>query len=134
MNKIQNFRDLRVWQVAKLLVTEIYEITRNFPKHEIFGLAQQIQRAAVSVPSNIAEGHARGSRKEYTQFLIIARGSLAEVETQLEIAVDLGYIAQDSLTEIIEKIDYLGRMMNKLLVALKSPENRTPKTEPRKSS
>lgn len=84
-SKIESYRDLKVWQKSVNLVTEIYEITRSFSKEEIYTLASQLRRAAISVPSNIAEGWGRNSTKEYVHFLRIARGSLLELETQLVI-------------------------------------------------
>ena len=90
----QDFRNLVVWQKAIALVTEIYRSTQSFPSDERFGLTAQIRRAAVSVPSNIAEGQGRISRGEFRQFLGHAKGSLCEVETQLVIANNLGYLPQ----------------------------------------
>lgn len=87
------YRDLVVWQKAMELVTELYRATANFPNHELYGLTDQIRRAAVSVPSNLAEGHGRMSRREVRQLIGQARGSLLEVETQLEIARNLGYLS-----------------------------------------
>ena len=84
-NKINTYRDLIVWQKSMDLVVEIYKLTKNFPKSEIYGLTSQMKRCAVSIPSNIAEGRRRGSRKDYRHFLIIAYGSGAELETQIEI-------------------------------------------------
>ena len=84
------------------LVTEIYRLTKDFPKEEVFGLASQLRRAAVTVPSNIAEGAARAGRKEFVQFLSVARGSLAEIETQLLIAEQLGYVKQGVLKDRLE--------------------------------
>jgi four helix bundle protein len=92
MPKVSHFRDLRVWQRAIDLVAAVYRISGKFPKGEVFGLTGQMRRAAVSVPSNIAEGHTRASTKEYLNHISIAQGSLAEVETQLEIAARLGYV------------------------------------------
>ena len=126
MSQIRNFRDLQVWQLSKRLVTDIYQHTAQFPTKETYGLAQQLQRAAVSVPSNIAERHARGSRKEYTQFLVIARGSLAEIETQLELAVDLGYLRLDALAETFMRIEQLNKMIRTLIQALKKPNPQSP--------
>lgn len=83
---------LRVWQDAMRLVTDLYQATASFPDHERFGLVSQIRKAAISVPSNIAEGAARGSAKEFVRFLLIARGSLAELDTQLRIAQDLRFL------------------------------------------
>ena len=94
---VHNFRDLIVWQKAMAVALEIYRLTRQFPKEEVYVLTSQVRRAAISIPSNIAEGHARQGR-EYASFLSIARGSAAEVETQLLLAVELGYIAPDSIT------------------------------------
>lgn len=88
----ESYRDLIAWQKAKALALELYICTRKFPKHEIYGLSSQMRRAAVSVPSNIAEGKGRRSRKELVQFLYRARGSLLELETQLCIAYELEYI------------------------------------------
>ena len=84
---------LDAWKVSRELVSAIYRLTQSFPKEEIFGLTSQMRRAAVSVPSNIAEGAARSGRKEFAQFLNVARGSLSELETQLLIAGDLGYMS-----------------------------------------
>ena len=92
------------------LVLDVYSLTSEFPKEEIYGLTSQIRRSAVSIPSNIAEGAARGSRKEFSQFLYVALGSLAELETQLLIAQDLGYIQEldhDTLSEIRKMINGL---------------------------
>ncbi len=125
MNEIKNFRDLRVWQMSKAIVTQVYHITESFPKQEAYGLTQQLRRSAVSVPSNIAEGHGRGSRKEYTQFLTIARGSLAEMETQLEIAIDLGYVSREEFEEKFKTIEQLAKMLQRLIAALKSPKPKT---------
>ncbi|MEZ5465197.1 MAG: four helix bundle protein [Lysobacteraceae bacterium] len=97
--------DLRVWQDAMALVTRIYEVTVDFPADERFGLTAQLRRAAVSVPSNVAEGAARGGRKEFVHLLTIARGSLSELDTQLRIAVNLGFSSSlDSLLVDIERL------------------------------
>ncbi len=88
---MKTHRDLTVWQKSMQLVTDIYEMTANFPETEKYGLISQLRRAAVSIPSNIAEGAARNSTKEFKRFLYISLGSLAEVETQLEISQNLGY-------------------------------------------
>jgi four helix bundle protein len=87
--------DLEAWKESRRLVTEIYRVTQAFPKEEMFGLTAQMRRASVSIPSNIAEGAARTGSREYAQFLNVARGSLSELETQLFIACDLGYISND---------------------------------------
>ena len=87
----KNFRDLKVWQLGMQLAEEVYHLSHQFPKHETYGLASQIQRAAVSVPANIAEGHAIGSTKDFARFLGIAQGSLAELETHLMLAERMKY-------------------------------------------
>ncbi len=106
--------DLHVWQEAMILVKQIYEVTSKFPPHEIYGLKSQIRRAAVSIPSNIAEGAARNGSKEFLQYLFISRASLSEVETQLLIAKNLGYIQDpDKILEQINKVfGLLGGLIN----------------------
>jgi len=101
------------------LVREIYRVSRKFPKEELFGLMSQIRRAAVSVPSNIAEGHAKLSRKEYQHFLGHARGSLAEIETQILIAKDLDYLNEVDMNHILNLSAEVGRVLNGLLTALR---------------
>ena len=96
------------------LVTEIYRATRSFPKDELYQLVSQLRRAAVSVPSNLAEGHGRNSRKEFHHFIGQARGSLAEVETQVEIAKNLGFLRPDCTSELLMKIAEVGRMLTGL--------------------
>jgi len=123
--QIKSFRDLRVWQAGIELVQAVYVSTSNFPRHELYGLASQIQRAAVSVPSNIAEGHARESTKEYLQHLSIAQASLAEVETQIEIAKQLKYISEDHASRLCETISSLGRQLFALRNALTNSKART---------
>ncbi len=100
------------------IVQAIYAITQGFPKHELYGLASQIQRAAVSVPSNIAEGHARESTKEYLQHVSIAQASVAELETQLEIAKRLGYISSDEYDALLNQLSQLGKQLYALRNAL----------------
>ena len=115
---IKSFRDLRIWQLAMELVELVYRQTRGFPKYEIYGLTGQIQRAAVSVPSNIAEGHTREHTKEYLHHLSMAQASLAELETQLEIAARLDYLSQGELGSILERIVSLGKQQYALRNAL----------------
>src|SRR3989338_1034533 len=112
--KTASFKDLIVWQKSYKLVSEIYKITRNFPKEETYGLSQQIRRAAVSIPSNIAEGYGRQYNKEYKQFLSMAYGSLCELETQYLLALDLSYITKNETIEglLIEVGRMLYRMLN----------------------
>ena len=111
----QSFRDLVAWQRAIDLVTAIYELTRSFPAEEMYGLTSQLRRAAVSVASNIAEGQARFSRKEFKHFLRNARGSLAEVETQIVISNKLGYAAETRLRPVQSQIEEEGRRLNGLI-------------------
>ena len=103
---------LDVWKEAMLLVRQVYEVTRHFPQEEIYGLTAQVRRSAVSVPSNIAEGAARSSNKEFANFLSIARGSLSELETQLLIAVDLGFFERDN--KVFDKMERVSRLITGL--------------------
>ena len=114
MMRAKSFRDLQVWQRGILLVTHIYRATTLFPSEERFGLTVQKRRAAVSVPSNIAEGFGRTSRKDFRNFVLIARGSLNELQTQLVIAQRLHYADANSLTAIEQECMDLGRMLQRL--------------------
>jgi four helix bundle protein len=109
---------LHVWQTSVDLVVHVYETTRRFPPVERFGLVGQMNRAALSVPSNIAEGAARKSRKEYLQFLYVARASASELDTQLEIARRLGYLAEKNYQELQAELDRVAKMLNALISAL----------------
>ena len=111
--KTKSFRDLIVWQKAYQLTREVYAITKRFPQEETYGLAQQMRRAAVAIPSNIAEGYGRQSSKEYRQFLSVAYGSLCELETQYLLSVDLGYTSSIELIETLVK--EVGRMLYRML-------------------
>jgi four helix bundle protein len=108
---INSFRDLRVWQAGIELVTQIYKLTQVFPREELYGLSSQLRRAAVSVPSNIAEGHARESSKEYLNHLSIVQGSLAEIQTQIEIALRLDLIEETSAQQATELAASLSRQI-----------------------
>lgn len=110
-----SFRELRVWQEAMKLTTEIYKSTSDFPKHELYGLSQQIRRAAVSVPSNIAEGKGHRSDKEFVRFLLHARGSLLELQTQLMIADELGYFQKDEGVGLLARAEAVGRALSGLI-------------------
>jgi four helix bundle protein len=114
------YQDLLVWQKSMDLVDTIYNHTGNFPKDEIFGLTSQIRRSAVSIPSNIAEGHARSSTKDFLRFISIGKGSLAELETQLLIAVRREYIALESVDKILNECGEVNRMLTGLQKALKA--------------
>lgn len=120
---IKSHKDLRVWQEAMLLVTDIYKITDAFPDIEKYGLASQIRRAAVSVPSNIAEGFARKGNRELLQFLYIAVGSLAELETQYEIAQNLRFINKSE--EITGRIIFIRIMLSNLIKSIKNKNQST---------
>ena len=116
--KIKNFRDLKIWQKGIELVKEIYKITKDFPKEEQYGLSSQMRRAAVSIPSNVAEGFRRRHNKEYKQFLNISLGSSAELETQVVIAKELEYIDYKQEQSSIESIDHICRMISNLIKKL----------------
>lgn len=109
--KIKSFKDLKVWQKGIELVSEIYKITKGFPEEERYGLTSQLKRASISVPSNIAEGFRRNSVKGHKQFLNIALGSCAELETQIIIAKELGYINSISSTPLMDLIDHICGML-----------------------
>ena len=111
---MQGHKDLIAWQKGMDLVTDIYRVTRNFPKDERFGLISQLRRAAVSVPSNLAEGYARNSRNELHHFVGQARGSLSEVETQLELSRRLGYLQADIASTLLEKVAEVARILTGL--------------------
>ncbi len=120
MSTVNSYRDLMVWQASIDLVEQVYCLTGYFPKMEMYGLSSQIQRAAVSIPSNIAEGHARDSTKEFLHHLSIALGSLAELETQLILAERLYYLDQQILESVFSKTDKIGRMIRGLQRSLKA--------------
>jgi four helix bundle protein len=113
-----SFRDLRVWQDAMKLAMDTYRATAAFPKHELYGLSQQVRRAAVSVPSNIAEGKGHHSDKAFTNFLLHARGSLLELQTQIEIAQDLQYIADEDAQRLLSEATAVGRGLSGLINSL----------------
>ena len=115
---IKNFKDLDVWKLGKEIVTEVYRITKEFPKDELYGLVTQMRRAAVSIPSNVSEGFNRYHNKEYRQFLYVALGSCAELETQLEVSFDLGYFNGAIRESILEKLDHESRMLRNLIKKL----------------
>ena len=116
---METHKDLRVWQQSIEMVTSIYKMTKDFPKDEIFGLISQMRRAAVSVPSNIAEGYARGSEKEKLHFLRISSGSMSEIETQLMLSLNLGYIGQETCDELSEQITSVWKQLNALITSVK---------------
>lgn len=114
MGTIKNFRELDIWKKGIELVKKVYKITEKFPNHELYGLTSQMRRCAVSVPSNVAEGFRRKYPKEFRQFLNIALGSLAELETQLVITKELEYFGNEDEKNLLELIDHLNRMITNL--------------------
>jgi len=116
---LDDYRDLRAWQVAMDLVVESYRLADLLPARERFGLTAQIRRAAVSVPANVAEGYGRMRRGEYLNHLSIARGSLKELETLLAVAERLGYVPSDDLAKACELCDHVSRMLTRLARSLR---------------
>jgi four helix bundle protein len=119
--KVKTFRDLLVWQKAMRLVTDVYRFTKAFPKEETYGITSQIRRCAVSIPSNIAEGHGRYSTNDYVRFLDIATGSLFELQTQLEIAKNLEYLREVDFLSLHELTREIERMLSSLKSKLRKP-------------
>ena len=117
---MKTHKNLKVWEESIYLVTEIYKQTENFPKSELYGLTNQIRRSSVSIPSNIAEGAARHSQKEFIQFLYIGLGSASELETQLIIAENLGFIESSSNEQLKSKLDSILKMLFGLIKSIKS--------------
>lgn len=115
--EIRNHKDLNVWKKSIDLVDIIYKVTKSFPKEELYCLTSQIRRSAISVPSNIAEGAARSSKKEFIQFLYIALGSLSELETQIIIANRQGYL--NNLNSLLENIKVIQKLINGLIYSIK---------------
>lgn len=113
--KIKSHRDLIAWQKAMVLVTDVYALTKEFPREEMYGLISQIRRAAASVPANIAEGQGRRYGREFHQFLGNARGSLMELDTHLELAFRVGYLSEGQHIAIRTKVDEVGRILNGLM-------------------
>lgn len=120
MSRPKSYRDLIVWQKAMVLARNIYLVANEFPHREAFGLTGQIKRAAVSVPSNIAEGHGRLTDTQFRHFLGNARGSLCELQTQLELATDLGFVNKEAGGQIMEQASEVARLINGLLASLKN--------------
>jgi four helix bundle protein len=116
--KVESYEDLIAWQKAYALVIEVYEVSKTFPADERFGLTQQVRRAAVSVPSNIAEGWGRNTRSDYARFVDVARGSVYELQTQLKLAAGLGYLSQQH--NVLQSVAEVERIINGLSNALKN--------------
>lgn len=108
-------KNLDVWKASVAFVSDIYKLTDNFPKTELYGIVNQIRRASVSIPSNIAEGASRNSLKDRNRFYIFARSSLVELDTQLEIATQLKYCSEEELVSISEKVNHIFAMLSKMI-------------------
>ncbi|MFH1746583.1 MAG: four helix bundle protein [Planctomycetota bacterium] len=115
---LRSYKELKVWQRSFDLCKRVYGLSRSFPADERFGLVVQVRRAAVSIPSNIAEGHSRDTTRDYVRFLWMAKGSLAEVETQLMLARELGFGNTDETEAGLEELDEIGRMLKGLIRSL----------------
>jgi four helix bundle protein len=122
MSNYSSYSQLDVWKKARLLVIEIYKMTANFPKEELYGLTSQMRRAAVSIPSNIAEGCGRQYKKETIQFQFIARGSQYELETELYLSFDLGYITKEQLDKAIELLIESRKLVSGFISYLQKSE------------
>lgn len=118
---VKTFQDLIVWQKAMAVAEKVYAVTKQFPKDELFGLTSQMRRCAVSVPSNIAEGKLRGTRPEFARFLSIAFGSCGELQTQLLLAVRVGYISLVQAQPILNQIDEILLMLSELITQNLAP-------------
>ena len=126
MSHVRTYRDLLVWHKGMALVTSVYLAARAFPRDEIYGLTSQLRRCAVSIPSNIAEGHSRTTRKEFLRFLEISLGSLFELQTQLEIAKNLSHLAPDAYNGLDNQSREVERMLTSFMRSLKRGPNTTP--------
>jgi four helix bundle protein len=116
---LKRFNDLQVWQKAVNFAVQLYAFTRDFPKEEIYGFTSHVRRAAVSIPSNIAEGHSRNTTGDFLRFLSMAQGSCSEVETQLFIARQLNYLSQANYDQLLDRLSEIGRMLSGLETSLK---------------
>jgi carbamoyl-phosphate synthase large subunit len=120
---IQSYRDLKVWQAACVLAKEVYVMTADFPKEEIYGLTAQMRRAAVSIPSNLAEGHSRRGARDFASFISIAIGSAAELHTQVLISQDLGFCDEESCRPVLNRLEEVQRMLHGLRSSIKTTES-----------
>ena len=119
---MRNFREYTIWTDSIILIKQTYQFTKHFPEHEKFGLKSQVQRAAVSIASNIAEGASRASEIDFARFLEIALGSSFEVETQMIIAKELEYIKEEELDQIIANLNKLQKQINHLITKIRKPK------------
>lgn len=115
---LKNFKELNVWQKSYNLCLIIYKITKTFPKEEVYGLVSQLRRVSVSIPSNIAEGYGRNTTADYIRFLYIAYGSVYELDTQIQLSGDLGFIGKDVLMNIVDAVAEVERMLKGLISSL----------------
>jgi len=115
---MQDFKNLRVWQLSREFVSDIYKLTATFPSHELHSMTNQLRRASYSIPSNIAEGSGKDSQKDFKRYLSIVAGSIKEVECFLILANDLNYITEQQLTELNLKLEIIGKMNNKLITKI----------------
>ena len=120
MGKLNSYQDLLVWQKSVELCVEIYKLVKLLPKEEMYGLSDQMRRAVVSIPSNIAEGYTRNSTKEYLNFLSIANGSRTELETQLIICNKIGYLTEEDTEPTLQKCEEIGKMISTITLKLKN--------------
>ena len=114
-NNIKTFRDLLIWQKSMILVTGIYQISQSFPGEEVYGIVSQMRRCAISIPSNIAEGYGRNSNNEFVRFIRIATGSLFELQTQIELSINLGFLLKDDYDNLYESTRELERMITSFI-------------------
>jgi four helix bundle protein len=118
---VRHYRELTVWQKSMAVAKHVYSLVKKLPKEETYGLSDQMRRAAVSIPSNIAEGNARSSTNEYLHFLSIANGSKAELETQLLLCIEIGYLSEQEITEVWGLLQEVSKMLHVLMKSLRHP-------------
>jgi four helix bundle protein len=119
----KSYRDLEVWQRSMQLAKRIYQVTQSFPNEERFGLTNQLRRASVSVPSNLAEGHARFGPGDFSRFISIAMGSVAEIETQILLSTELGYVRAELSSELMTDLETVGKMLRGLAKSITKRRN-----------
>jgi len=129
MAKVKSYRDLEVWNEAMTLVEKAYQLTADFPSDERYGLKSQMQRAAVSVPANIAEGYGRSGKVEYARFVTIARGSLMELETYLALCVRLKLCEREAMLTIWKRAESVGKVLTRLRLVLAKPQTPSPRPD-----
>jgi four helix bundle protein len=117
---IKSYHDLEVWKRSRVFVKLVYQLTKRFPKEEVFALTSQMRRSAISIPSNIAEGYSRHGLKDYINFISIAVGSSAELETQLLLSQDLDYCDQENITRLLQELNQIQKMLHRLRQSLQS--------------